>query len=273
MAAARERGLLVVGVARSNADRNLDISDDKELTEAIAAERPDIVINTAAVVSLDACEQDHGQAWRVNTRSVQVMGEAAAASGAKFVQISTDHYFTGDADMPHSEEAAVQLLNEYARTKFAAERIAGQWPNALTVRTNLVGFRGWDGRPTFVEWLLETLRNGRPVTMFGDVYTSSIDVQSFAYALLDLIYHDAQGTFNLASRDVFSKRAFIEALSRRFGLSLDNATAGSVRSLDTPRAESLGLSTVKAEKLLGRRLPVFNDVIDNLAVQAGERET
>lgn len=268
----RARNLTVIGLARSNADRNLDISDDARLTETIVADQPDIVINTAAVVSLDACDQDRDLAWRVNARAVQIMGEAAAACGARLIQISTDHYFTGDGDMAHDEEADVRILNEYARTKFAAERIASQWGTALTVRTNLVGFRAWKGRPTFVEWVLETLQDGRPVTMFEDVYTSSIDVPSFADALMDLIDVEASGVLNLASRDVYSKRTFIEALARRFGLSLENASAGSVRKLATPRGESLGLSMEKAEKLLGRRLPSLSDVVENLVSQAAERE-
>lgn len=270
--AGRGRGMSVVGIARSNADIDLDITDDAGLSRVFSVEQPDVVINTAAVVSLDDCERNLDRAWQVNTRSVQILGELAAASGAKLVQISTDHYFTGDADLAHDEHAEVKILNEYARTKYAAELIAAQWPDSLTLRTNLVGFRGWKGRPTFVEWVLDTLHSGGPVTMFEDVYTSSIDVVSFADAMFDLIERGGVGTVNLASREVFTKRAFIEGLAGRFGLSLANASGGSVSALATPRAESLGLSTVRAEELLGRPLPTFSDVIENLIAQAAGRE-
>jgi dTDP-4-dehydrorhamnose reductase len=271
MAAAREYGIDASGVARQNAEHTLDITDDDALSDVIRTVAPDVIINTAAVVSLDECARDPGRAWQVNTRAVQFLGERAATEGARLVQISTDHYYTSDNDWAHTEEDRVSILNEYARTKIAAEQLALQWPDALVLRTNLVGFRGWTGRPSFAEWVIETLGTGQPITMFDDVYTSSIDVGCFARAALDLIGLGANGLLNVASSEVFSKRHFIEAIAARLDLSLASATAGSVRQLETLRAESLGLDPGKAEKQLGRPLPGLSQVIENLAQELTER--
>jgi dTDP-4-dehydrorhamnose reductase len=272
VAAARGRGHAVTGIARSGADRTVDLTDDAAISAVIADIAPDVVINTAAVVSLDACEQDADLAWRVNARAVQVLGERAAAAGAKLVQISTDHYFTGNGNGKHDEAAPVTILNEYARTKFAAERLALSWPDALVLRTGLVGFRGWPGRPTFIEWVIETLQAGAPMSLFEDAYTSSIDARRFATATLDLVDRGAAGILNLASREVFSKKDLIEALAHELDLSLAATSTGSVRSLATPRAESLGLDVSAAEDILGDRLPGLADVIDSLAAEYAERK-
>ncbi len=63
------------------------------------------------------------------------------------MQISTDHYFCGQGDLKHDESAPVTLLNEYARTKYAGEAFALTNPEACVIRTNVVGFRGWEVRP------------------------------------------------------------------------------------------------------------------------------
>lgn len=272
VAVARARGHAVTGIARSGADRAVDIADDAALAATFAETKPDVAINTAAAVNLDACEADPAMAWRVNARAVQVLGEIVDGAGAKLVQISTDHFFTGGGSRKHGETAPVTILNEYARTKLAAERIATQWPGALVLRTNLVGFRGWAGRPSFTEWVIATLASGTPMTLFADVFTSSIDVRTFAAAALDLVDRDAAGVLNLASREVYSKQAFIEALARRLGLSLAATSPGTVRELATRRAESMGLDVSAAEKILGYRLPGLADVIDSLAAEYATRK-
>lgn len=273
MVAARANEIDVSGIARQNADYTLDITDDTALSEIIRTVAPDVIINTAAVVNVDECASDPIRAWQVNTRAVQVLGELAAANGARLVQISTDHYYTGDMARAHTEADKVSILNEYARTKLAAEHLALQWNDALVLRTNLVGFRGWKGRPSFTEWIIEALRAEQRITMFDDVYTSSIDTGCFACAALDLVGLGANGLLNVASSEVFSKRDFIEAIAVRLGLSLASATTGSVRQLETTRAESLGLDPSKAERQLGRSMPGLSQVIDNLAQELAERTT
>ena len=75
--------------------------------------------------------------------------------------VSTDHYWQGDGRLLHAEDAPIQLVNEYARSKHAGERFAlsGSGPS-LALRTNIVGVRGWKGRPTFAEWAVGAIRRG-----------------------------------------------------------------------------------------------------------------
>lgn len=265
MKEARNRGVVAVGLARRNADRTCDITDDRSLAQLIREERPAVIINAAALVNLDECERHPGNAYVINARPAGVLAELAREVGAYLVQISTDHYYQGDGTRRHLETEPVRLVNEYARSKYLGEVLALQNLEALVLRTNLVGFRGWKDSLTFVEGVIEALREGRSLTLFEDYYTSSIEVGQLSRCLLDLVGKRPRGVMNLGSCEVFSKKDFIESLASRFGFSLANTATGSVSSLASPRASSLGLNVEHAESVLGYRLPTLVEVIDSIA--------
>jgi dTDP-4-dehydrorhamnose reductase len=262
--AARRRGIGVHGVARRGTSPALDLNQPAAVRAVLGQLRPATVINAAALADLDACERDPGNAYRINARGAALLAAEARRVGAAFVQVSTDHYFTGDGDARHDEGAQVTLVNEYARTKFAAEALVLSQGPALVVRTNLAGWRGWPDRPSFVEWASAALRARRPIAAFSDFFTSTIDADSLAEAILDLAAQRASGLLNIAASDVASKAAFIRRLAAALGIESPAISDGSVRTLAVPRAESLGLDVRRAETLLGRRLPGLNAVIDRL---------
>lgn len=266
MKEASRRGIKAHGVARTNAEFCLDISDVNRLEKIIKENKPEIIINTVAKASLDECEKYPDEAYITNARPAAILADLCSSCGFYFIQISTDHYYTGDGSAKHGEHCPLRFVNEYARTKYVAEIFALQCPNSLVVRTNIVGFRNKAGQPTFLEWVLASLLSNSHMILFEDFYTSSIDVGHFSEALFDLLPQRRSGILNLASSEVANKRQFIERLAFRLGLSLENTQNGSVRSLKSvARAESLGLDVKKAEAFLGYRLPTLDHVIDRLA--------
>lgn len=262
---ASRRGLNAVGVARQGAELVVDATNPPALRQTLDLIAPRLIINASAQTSLDACECDPSAAYMVNAHVVATLADYCTVHGLKLVQISTDHYFTGDADLLHTEESPVRLLNEYARSKYAGEAFASTCPDSLILRTNLVGFRAWPDRPTFVEWAISSLASGQHITLFEDFYTSSLDVLSFSEALFDLIEQNANGLLNLAAHESASKAHFLLKLAQALELSSMHCRMGSVRAIaGVPRAESLGLDVSRAETLLGRSLPDTDAVIASL---------
>ncbi len=265
IAQASARGMDAIGASRHGSDLVVDIYQAEAVFAIIEAANPRLVINCAANTDLKACEADPGQAYMVNCRAVAVMAAACRARDIPFIHVSTDHYYVGDGAISHAENAPVTLVNEYARTKYAGEAMALVWEKALVVRTNVTGFRGWRGRPTFIEWGLNVIKRDEPVTLFDDVFSSTIDAASLSAAILDLTSLDhAKRILNIASRNVVSKKDFLCRLAQKLGKSLDGASVGSGAGLKPPRANSLGLDVSQAEALLGRALPDTDQVIDNL---------
>jgi dTDP-4-dehydrorhamnose reductase len=266
---ATKRGYQVIGIARNEAKSRLDITNAQALENLIIKSEPSVIINTVAIVNLQDCEQNPGLAYLTNTRPSGVISNLGCKLGFYSVQISTDHYFTGDADTPHSESSPVTLLNEYARTKYLAEILATRYVNTLVLRTNIVGFRHKKGSPTFIEWVINSLIEKRKMTLFDDFFTSSIDVRQFSKSCFDLIIRKTTGVLNLASREVTSKKVFIETLARRLGRELNHTRVGSIKELNDGivRANSLGLDVSSAESILGYQLPTLSMVIESILTE------
>ena len=267
VAEAKRRGIEVHGAARKGSDLDVDLTNAAQVAELFARVSPTRVINAAAETSLDRCEQDPGRTYLINARAVALIADQCRIGGAQLVHVSTDHFFTGDGPLAHAEDGAVTLVNEYARSKFAGEGFARNLPGSLVIRTNITGFRGWSGQPTFAEWAVDAILNHRPLKLFDDFYTSTIDVGSFSRLLFELFDTQAVGLVNLASSTVSSKLEFVRELAASFGIRLDWATVASVRDLATTRAESAGLDVSKAEHLLGHPLPTLSEVCGALVAR------
>jgi len=259
--AAQARGHHVFAVARRDAAITLDALDDRALSEAIERAEPHAVINCTSYGSIEDCARNPDASYRLNARLAEISRTALAA----LVVIGTDQYFTGDGATKHDELAAVRLLNNYAIHKYAGELLALSWSRCFAIRTNVTGHRGWPGQPTFVEWAIAGLKAGEPMVLFDDYYCSTIDSRSLAFAVVEMVERGASGLFNVACREVASKRSFVHALAERLSLPTKSLRTGSVRSLTVPRAESAGLDVSKAEAFLGRSLPGLDDVIAVLA--------
>ena len=262
---AAHRGQRWIGVSR-RAGLSLDLANEQQVETVLDSLGGRTIINAAALASIDACERQPALAYAINARLPAVLAEYCGRRGVKWVQISTDHYFIGTSNERHDEASPVTLVNEYARTKFAAEAHAATCPEALTVRTNIVGFRGWPGQPTFVEWAIGALRSGADVTTYADVWSSSIDVDNFAVALFDLIARNATGLLNVAARDSVSKSEFILALAQALDLDSSRCRIGSIAAqAGVRRANALGLNVERAEHLLRRPLPDTRGVVQALS--------
>lgn len=109
----------------------LDLADAPRL---VRRERPAVVINCAAWTAVDAAEAELERALAVNGHAVGELAAACAASGAAFLQLSTDYVFDGRGRLPYREDEQVSPVNAYGRSKAAGER-AALGHGGLVVRT------------------------------------------------------------------------------------------------------------------------------------------
>jgi len=125
-----ERGHEVVGVDRDE----VDITD--AASTAGCAEDFDVVANVAAYTAVDRAESDEAAAFAVNAVGPANLARAAAAAGARIVQISTDYVFDGLDERPYAEDAPIAPRSAYGRTKAAGEwAVRAEAPDHLVVRT------------------------------------------------------------------------------------------------------------------------------------------
>ena len=106
-------------VALSRAE--LDISDRAAVADAVAAARPDAIINCAAYTNVDGAESDPDAAGAANAAGPGLLAEAAAAAGAWIVHVSTDYVFDGTKTTPYVESDPTGPRSVYGSTKLLGE--------------------------------------------------------------------------------------------------------------------------------------------------------
>lgn len=104
----------------------LDITDAGAVARAVERFRPDYIVNAAAYTAVDKAESDAATARLLNVDAVRNLAEAAKASGARLIHISTDYVFSGEATKPYKEESATGPRSVYGTTKLAGEVAALQ---------------------------------------------------------------------------------------------------------------------------------------------------
>ncbi|MDR3643962.1 MAG: dTDP-4-dehydrorhamnose reductase [Clostridia bacterium] len=102
-------------------DVELDITDEKKISAAFEKDRPDVVVNCAAITNVDGCEADPELAFAVNAKGAGVVARAAQSVGATLVHISTDYVFDGTASKPYTEADPVCPKSVYGRSKLEGE--------------------------------------------------------------------------------------------------------------------------------------------------------
>ena len=138
------------------------------------------------MVSLDTDSHRHDLG---RMRLGQMRDRAAADAGARFVQVSTDYVFHGDATSPYAEDAPLDPLGAYGRTKAAGERLAREaHPAPHIVRTAwLYGANG----ANFVTTMLRLARERETVMVVDDQRGQPTWSRDLACAIVALLDADA----------------------------------------------------------------------------------
>lgn len=123
-------GYEVVGSDRDE----IDITVPEGLIDHLTGR--DVVVNCAAWTAVDDAERCEPQAFTLNAVGAGLLASAAAAVGARMVQISTDYVFDGAATTPYPEDGPMLPRSAYGRTKAAGEwAVRALAPDHLVVRT------------------------------------------------------------------------------------------------------------------------------------------
>jgi dTDP-4-dehydrorhamnose reductase len=118
VAALGDAGHEAVALARGD----LDITYPNAVQAAVAAARPDAIVNCAAWTDVDGAETAESQATAVNGRGVGLLAHAAAEMGALLVHVSSDYVFDGTATEAYAEDAPTGPQGAYGRSKLAGEQ-------------------------------------------------------------------------------------------------------------------------------------------------------
>lgn len=241
----------------------IDFTETDDWRQVMCDEKPDVVVNCTGLTNVDQCEREPNRATLLNTMMAGRLAEASSAAGARFVQISTDHLWSGAQPMI-SEAVAPVPINSYARTKADGETaVRDADPNALIIRTNFFGpSPPW--RVSFNDWLKNELERGNRVTAFSDVFFTPIASDLLSDMIIELADRAVSGIFHVAGSERVSKADFALRYAARAGLDGSLIACGSIRDVDlyAPRPSDMSLDCTKAEGILGHPMPSLDESFD-----------
>jgi len=99
-----------------------DLTRPEECRRAVAAHRPDAVINAAAYTAVDKAESEEKLATLINGEAPGAIAAGCRDLGIPMVHFSTDYVFDGAGDHPFAPGDPVAPLGAYGRSKLAGER-------------------------------------------------------------------------------------------------------------------------------------------------------
>ncbi len=225
--------------------------------------KPDWVIHCAALANLEACQANHEQARKLNSELPGKLAAIVARGGARLLHVSTDAVFDGVRG-DYDETDTPNPLSVYAQTKLAGEyAVAEANPDAIIARVNLFGW-SITGKRSLAEFFYNSLRAGKQVFGFTDVYFCPLLANHLANIFIQMLETDLSGLYHVVSSSSSSKYNFGLEIASRFGLdsSLITPTSVTQAGLQAARSPNLTLSNTKLKKALGTPLPDLMDGLD-----------
>jgi dTDP-4-dehydrorhamnose reductase len=240
----------------------LDITDSGAVKKALGALKPDIVINTAALTNVDACEREQEKADVVNHLAVRTLLEECGKK-RKLVQISTDYIFDGQ-NGPYSDEAEPNPLSFYGTSKLRAEEAIQENPGGhLIVRTMVLYGTGRALKPDFISWVRASLMEGKEIAVVTDQTGNITLASNLAANIRVLLERDAGGVLSLAGSDLLSRFAIAVKTAEFYGL--DSTLIKPAKTSDlkqaAPRPLKSGFVQNRARAVPGITLLTFKEQI------------
>ncbi|MGA0563456.1 dTDP-4-dehydrorhamnose reductase [Ancylobacter sp. VNQ12] len=213
-ALAHARGTSLIALDRAGAD----ITDAASIERAIAAHKPDVVINAAAYTAVDRAESEPELAYRINAEAPGLIAASCARHGAALIHISTDYVFDGSKRGAYVESDPVAPLGVYGASKEAGERaVRERLDRHVIARTSWVyGVHG----ANFLKTMLRLAATRDRLTVVADQKgcpTAARDIAeglTVAAAALQA-GKPVAGTYHLAGSGVMTWHGFARAIVER----------------------------------------------------------
>jgi dTDP-4-dehydrorhamnose reductase len=212
---AGEDGSVVASVtALSRAD--LDVTDPGAVRDAVQGF--DVVVNSAAFTAVDDAETRADTAFAVNATGAGNLAAACAATGARFIHLSTDYVFDGHATTPYAEDAPLSPISVYGRSKAEGERLALAAHPAGTLVLRTAWLYGAHG-PNFVRAILGAATKNATVSVLTDQRGQPTWNRDVAQRIVDVIRTDAApGIYHATNSGAASRFEFAREIFRLAGL-------------------------------------------------------
>lgn len=212
---------------------DFDVRDTAAARQALAAARPDVVINTTAFHKVDLCETEAESAFAVNALAPYALARLSRELGFRFVHYSTDYVYGGRDVRPLTEDVPPAPVQVYGVSKAAGEwMVLNAAPDSLVIRSSgLYGLAGASGKGgNFVMTVVRLAKEQGRMRMVNDQRTSPSYTRDLASGVTALVEKGATGIVHLTNSGSCTWFEFASFIVKAAGLDAEVAPQTSSES-------------------------------------------
>ncbi len=223
----------------------------------------DVIVNCAAISSIDACEKDYKMAIAVNVHGLTNLHRVF---GDRVLNISSDHIFNGRSWSLPKETTTPSPINSYGLTKFASEGVSQAF-GGKTIRLSRTIDRTDPDIAEYLETLVERNEIEVPDFLSRNYLHREFAVDGIEYMVQN--WDDMPSLVNYAGTENVTMYGLMRNISMEFGIhpSLVHKRSKYDDRL-VPRPRKGGLNTSLANSL---EFPMYNisDTVGKLVEKYG----
>lgn len=249
------RTLSPLGPITAPGREELDLTNERAVKNYLAQTQPNLIVNAAAWTAVDAAEEQHSEAQRLNAGLPEQLAQYATANNARLVHYSSDYVYPGIGTTPWQETSPTGPLSVYGQTKLEGdEAIQQSGADYLIFRTSWVySARG----KNFMKTMLCLSESKPELNIVADQIGAPTPARLIAQITTLAIHSKLQaGLYHLAPTGETSWQGFAKGIFRLAG---KNTIANSIPTSDYPtpaqRPLNSRMDTIKLETALNIQLP------------------
>ena len=172
--------------------------------------KPAYCINCAAYTAVDKAESEKELAFQVNGEAVGVLAAICKEHDTKFIHISTDYVFNGEATYPYTENFPTNPINIYGASKLEGEKQAMQLnPDCIIIRTSWV-YSSFG--KNFVKTMIRLMNEKDEIKVIDDQVGSPTYAADLAEVILKIIPDWKAGIYNFSNEGIITWYEFAVAI-------------------------------------------------------------
>lgn len=255
----------------------VDLADLDAATSSIRSCQFDCLINCTGYHKTDEVERNAQLAFTINAHLVQRLAEICAEKKARFVHVSTDYVFGGQAKRtPLTEQDGCAAVNVYGASKAMGEALAlSTDADVLIVRVaSLFGVAGSSGKGgNFVETMIRLAKEKGGLSVVADQWMSPTSTSDIADVVLTMVAAGApRGIWHVVNSGAATWHEFASRIVKRTGLAAEVIAVASDKFPTVARRPSYSvLDNVKLSNAI-QPMRHWHDALDDYLIRKGHRQ-
>lgn len=209
---------------------DVDISEYEAIDSYLREIEPDVVVNTAAMHNVEACEKNPLAAFKVNALGARNLAIVANHMKCKLCHISTNYVFDGKKEGHYHEGDIANPINVYGNSKLAGENfIRSISKKYFILRTS--GLYGKNpcrakGGNNFVKTMLKLAQEKKDLKVVDDEILSPTYTRDLAKQIGVLCRTSNYGVYHAVSHGFCSWYEFAQEIFRLTKIKVNLSIAG-----------------------------------------------